>query len=290
METGRKYVVGIGEALWDVLPEGKKIGGAPANFAYHVSQFGLESRVVSAVGDDALGEEILENFMEKNLKCIVPKVAFPTGTVQVTVDPAGVPAYDIRQGVAWDNIPFTEELERLAGQTRAVCYGSLAQRSEVSRNTIRSFLEAMPDGDDIYRVFDINLRQQFYTEAVSEYCKRLTRFAQVTIRELPEKRTLAEEAELILKELRGYVIVLAVEGHKLSSESLAEKVKTLCDAGKEMTFVIGSSCGLDSKVKKTADYMLSFSDMTFPHQLMRVILCEQVYRAFMINSGSEYHK
>ena len=139
METGRKYVVGIGEALWDVLPEGKKIGGAPANFAYHVSQFGLESRVVSAVGDDALGEEILENFMEKNLKCIVPKVAFPTGTVQVTVDPAGVPAYDIRQGVAWDNIPFTEELERLAGQTRAVCYGSLAQRSEVSRNTIRGF-------------------------------------------------------------------------------------------------------------------------------------------------------
>ena len=134
------------------------------------------------------------------------------------------------------------------------------------------------------------LKEKFYTEAVTEYCKRLTRFAQVTIRELPEKRTLAEEAKLILKELRGYVIVLAVEGHKLSSESLAEKVKTLCDAGKEMTFVIGSSCGLDSKVKKAADYMLSFSDMTFPHQLMRVILCEQVYRAFMINSGSEYHK
>lgn len=134
------------------------------------------------------------------------------------------------------------------------------------------------------------LKEKFYSEAVSEYCKRLTRFAQVTIKELPEKRTLAEEGELILKELRGYVIVLAVEGHKLSSESLAEKVKTLCDAGKEMTFVIGSSCGLDSKVKNAADYLLSFSDMTFPHQLMRVILCEQVYRAFMINSGSEYHK
>ena len=134
------------------------------------------------------------------------------------------------------------------------------------------------------------LKEKFYAEAVSEYCKRMTRFAQVTIKELPEKRTLAEEGELILKELRGYVIVLAVEGHKLSSESLAEKVKTLCDAGKEMTFVIGSSCGLDSKVKNAADYLLSFSDMTFPHQLMRVILCEQVYRAFMINSGSEYHK
>ncbi len=166
MEAGRKYVVGIGEALWDVLPEGKKIGGAPANFAYHVSQFGLESRVVSAVGDDALGEEILTNFREKNLQCMVPKVAFPTGTVQVTVDAAGVPCYDIMQGVAWDNIPFTEELAKLAGQTCAVCFGSLAQRSEVSHNTIQSFLDAMSDGDGIYRIFDINLRQDFYNREI----------------------------------------------------------------------------------------------------------------------------
>ena len=134
------------------------------------------------------------------------------------------------------------------------------------------------------------LKEKFYSEAVSEYCKRLTRFAQVTIKELPEKRTLAEEGELILKELRGYVIVLAVEGHKLSSESLAEKVKTLCDAGKEMTFVIGSSCGLDSKVKNAADYLLSFSDMTFPHQLARVMLLEQIYRACAINNHTKYHK
>ena len=134
------------------------------------------------------------------------------------------------------------------------------------------------------------LKEKFYADAVAEYCKRLTRFAQVTVRELPEKRTLAEEGELISKELRGYVIVLAVEGHKLSSEGLAEKIKSLCDAGREMTFVIGSSCGLDGKVKAAADYLLSFSDMTFPHQLMRVILCEQIYPAFMISSGSEYHK
>ena len=166
MEADRKYVVGIGEALWDVLPEGKKIGGAPANFAYHVSQFGLESRVVSAVGDDALGEEILTNFREKNLQCMVPKVAFPTGTVQVTVDAAGVPCYDIMQGVAWDNIPFTEELAKLAGQTCAVCFGSLAQRSEFSHNTIQSFLDAMSDGDGIYRIFDINLRQDFYNREI----------------------------------------------------------------------------------------------------------------------------
>lgn len=166
MGTESKYVVGIGEALWDILPEGKKIGGAPANFAYHVSQFGLESRVVSAVGDDVLGEEILMNFRKKNLQCMVPKVAFPTGTVQVTVDAAGVPCYDIMQGVAWDNIPFTEELAKLAGQTCAVCFGSLAQRSEVSHNTIQSFLDAMSDGDGIYRIFDINLRQDFYNREI----------------------------------------------------------------------------------------------------------------------------
>ena len=134
------------------------------------------------------------------------------------------------------------------------------------------------------------LKEKFWAEAVAEYCKRLSRFAAVQIRELPERRTLAEEGEQIIRELHGYTVVLAVEGKKLSSESLAEKMKQLCDAGREMTFVIGSSCGLCPEVKEKADMLLSFSDMTFPHQLMRVILCEQIYRAFMINAGSEYHK
>lgn len=134
------------------------------------------------------------------------------------------------------------------------------------------------------------LKEKFFADAVAEYCKRLTRFAQVSIRELPEKRTLSEEADLILREMRGYVIALAVEGKQVSSPALAERIKALCDAGKEMTFVIGSSCGLDARVKQAANERLSFSEMTFPHQLMRVILCEQIYRAFMINAGSDYHK
>ena len=107
-------VVGMGEALWDVLPEGKKLGGAPANFAYHVSQFGLDSRVVSAVGDDKLGTEILDNFREKGLNCMIEKVPYPTGTVQVSLDDAGVPCYDIKEGVAWDNIPYTASLDDLS--------------------------------------------------------------------------------------------------------------------------------------------------------------------------------
>ena len=156
----------MGEALWDVLPEGKKLGGAPANFAYHVSQFGLESRVVSAVGQDKLGAEILENFRQKQLYGLIETVPYPTGTVQVELDAEGVPCYDIKEGVAWDNIPYTQALEGLASQTRAVCFGSLAQRSIVSRQTIHRFLDAMPDDADTLRIFDINLRQGFYTKEI----------------------------------------------------------------------------------------------------------------------------
>lgn len=159
-------VVGMGEALWDVLPEGKKIGGAPANFAYHVSQFGLNSRVVSAVGEDKLGTEILDNFRTKQLNCMIETVPYPTGTVQVELDAEGVPCYDIKEGVAWDNIPFTPALADLARQTRAVCFGSLAQRSVVSRQTINSFLDAMPQDDNVLKIFDVNLRQSFYTKEI----------------------------------------------------------------------------------------------------------------------------
>lgn len=159
-------VVGMGEALWDVLPEGKKIGGAPANFAYHVSQFGLDSAVVSAIGDDHLGAEIVENFDEKHLNHHLAIVPYPTGTVQVELDDAGVPSYEIKENVAWDNIPFTDDLKELAHHTKAVCFGSLAQRSVVSRETINSFLDEMPIDEDSLVVFDVNMRQGFYTKEI----------------------------------------------------------------------------------------------------------------------------
>ncbi len=157
-------VIGMGEALWDVLPEGKKIGGAPANFAYHVSQFGLPSCVVSAVGDDPLGNEIIENFTSKGLTHQIERVPYPTGTVQVEVDQAGIPRYEIKENVAWDNIPYTDTLEQLAKRTTAVCFGSLAQRNVVSRNTINRFLDAIPAENKPLIVFDVNLRQGFYNK------------------------------------------------------------------------------------------------------------------------------
>ena len=161
-------VVGMGEALWDVLPEGKKIGGAPANFAYHVSQFGLDSRACSAIGDDPLGKELVENFDRQNVKYILQTVPYPTGTVQVELDPNGVPVYDIKENVAWDNIGFTPELEELAKETSAICFGSLAQRNVVSRETINKFLDAIPEENDPLIVFDVNLRQGFYTKEILE--------------------------------------------------------------------------------------------------------------------------
>ena len=160
----KQYIVGLGEALWDCLPEGKKIGGAPANFAFHAGQFGHDSIAISAIGNDKLGEETLAEFDKKHVNYLMPMVDYPTGTVQVTLDEAGIPTYEIKEGVAWDNIPFTSEIEEVAKNCRAVCFGSLAQRSSVSRNTIQQFLDATPD--DCLKIFDINLRQNFYNENI----------------------------------------------------------------------------------------------------------------------------
>ena len=169
----KDIVVGLGELLWDMLPEGRKLGGAPANFAYHASQFGFESYAVSSVGNDPLGREILDILKTKNLDRYVSCVDYPTGTVQVELDSAGVPRYEIRQGVAWDNIPYSSELKDLAMRTKAVCFGSLAQRSSVSRETIDRFLDDMPDGDGRLKIFDINLRQNFYDK--DTVCKSLSK-------------------------------------------------------------------------------------------------------------------
>ncbi len=161
-----RLVIGIGEALWDMLPEGKKLGGAPANFAFHAGQFGLESMAVSAIGLDPLGEEIAKELEEHGLPFHLDRIDYPTGTVQVTLDSNGIPQYEIKEDVAWDNIPYTKELADLAGRAQAVCFGSLAQRSPVSRETIGWFLDAVPE--DCLKVFDINLRQSFYSKEIIE--------------------------------------------------------------------------------------------------------------------------
>ncbi len=162
----KRYVVGLGEVLWDVLPEGKKLGGAPANFAYHAGQFlGQNNTIaISALGEDRLADETIDALREHGLNDLLPRVPYPTGTVQVQLDEQGIPTYDIRENVAWDNIPFDDDIAAIARNCRAVCFGSLAQRNIVSRDTIHRFLDATPD--DCVKIFDINLRQQFYTKEI----------------------------------------------------------------------------------------------------------------------------
>lgn len=134
------------------------------------------------------------------------------------------------------------------------------------------------------------IKEEYLRSACAEYVKRLSRFCKLEIKELAEGRTIREEAPSVLNVAKGYKIALCVEGETLSSPALADRIKKLTDRGEEISFIIGSSCGLDESVKQSADLRLSFSPMTFPHQLMRVILLEQIYRSFMIISGSEYHK
>lgn len=178
----KRFVVGLGEALWDVLPEGKKIGGAPANFAYHAAQQGLDTIAVSALGKDELGDETLKTFNENGLTYLMPRVDYPTGTVQVELDSEGVPTYDIKEGVAWDNIPLSQEMLDIAKNAKAVCFGSLAQRNDVSRHSIQEFLKNTPK--DCLSIFDINLRQNFYTKEVIEDSLKLCNILKINDEEL----------------------------------------------------------------------------------------------------------
>ena len=218
-----KYIVGMGEALWDCLPEGRKIGGAPANFAYHAAQFGFNSLAVSAIGNDELGDEIVETFNQNNLKYRLERVDFPTGTVQVTLDEKGIPCYEIMENVAWDNIPYSPELEEVAKNCVAVCFGSLAQRNSVSKETINRFLDAMPETEDVLKVFDINLRQHFYCKETIENSLNKCNILKINDEELVivsemfgyEKNLSQEEAcRRILNEynLRMLILTCGTEG------------------------------------------------------------------------------
>ena len=177
----RKVIVGIGEILWDLLPSGKALGGAPANFAYHAQRLGEEGWAVSAVGDDPLGREILDIVDGKGLHHIISAVGQPTGTVEVTLDARGVPSYNIKEGVAWDNIPFTPEMEALAQRADAVCFGSLVQRMASRASVLRFLRAARPD---CLKVFDINLRQHYYSREVLEESLQLADILKINDEEI----------------------------------------------------------------------------------------------------------
>jgi len=159
-------MVGLGEILWDILPEGRQLGGAPANFAYHGAALGARGVPVSRIGDDDLGREAIAACERLGLDSVHIQTdgRHPTGTVEVSVDDDGMPEYTIAQGAAWDYIHWEPELRALAKHADVICFGSLAQRSKVSRETIWRFLECAGCNSKI--VFDVNLRGDFYNAEI----------------------------------------------------------------------------------------------------------------------------
>ncbi|MBR4480011.1 MAG: carbohydrate kinase [Bacteroidales bacterium] len=223
----KKTIVGIGEILWDMLPSGKALGGAPANFAYHAGRLGEEGWAVSAVGDDALGREILELVASKGLHSMIAVTDKPTGTVQVELDDRGVPAYSIMEDVAWDNIPFTPEMEELAKRADAVCFGSLVQRMN-SRPSVMRFIRAMRP--DALKVFDINLRQHYYSSEVLEESLMLADILKINdeeIRIVAGMLGLSDDAVTACRELIGSFglrLVILTKGPEGSEVITADKV------------------------------------------------------------------
>ena len=223
----KKTIVGIGEILWDMLPSGKALGGAPANFAYHAGRLGEEGWAVSAVGDDALGREILDLVKSKGLRNLIAVTDKPTGTVQVELDDRGVPAYNIMEDVAWDNIPFTPEMEELAKRADAVCFGSLVQRMN-SRPSVMRFIRAMRP--DALKVFDINLRQHYYSCEVIEESLMLADILKINdeeIRIVAGMLGLSDDAVTACRELIGSFglrLVILTKGPEGSEVITADKV------------------------------------------------------------------
>lgn len=161
----KPIVAGIGELLWDLLPSGKQLGGAPCNFAFHAMQAGCESYVISAVGQDELGAELIKTLNHLGLSDqYIQKNNYPTSTVTISLDGQGHPDYTIHEQVAWDHIQLNAKTLELASELDAVCFGSLAQRNSESEHSIVSLISATKPG--CLKVFDINLRQQYYTKEI----------------------------------------------------------------------------------------------------------------------------
>jgi len=159
-------VVALGEILWDIFPQGPRLGGAPANFACHVAALGGDARLVSGLGNDDLGKEAAQLLKQHrvNIDLVLRTSAFPTGTVQVNVDEQGHPSYEFGTDQAWDHLEWTDQLAQLAHHLDAVCFGTLGQRAEQSQLTIQRFVAATESS--ALRILDINLRPPFYEDAV----------------------------------------------------------------------------------------------------------------------------
>lgn len=183
--TVPRRILALGEVLWDLLPAGKQLGGAPANFTYQCRSLGADAWLVTRIGDDGLGREVLERFRVLDIPSDTVQVdpAFPTGTVDVTLADDGQPRYTIRTDVAWDRIEADAIALARASSADAICFGSLAQRDEPSRSAIRTLLGAARP--DALRICDVNLRSPFVDRDVIEQSLALAGALKLNDQELP---------------------------------------------------------------------------------------------------------
>lgn len=259
----QSLIVTIGEVLWDMFPDGTCFGGAPGNLACHAAMLGAEAIVLSGVGQDKLGDEALAHLRERgvNADYMAQISDFPTGTVQVSLDAAGKPKFDICRDVAWDNIPWTDALIDLAGRADAVVFGTLGQRGAVSRATTRRLLEHMPER--VLRILDINLRPPDYDDAVILESLELANALKLSDDEIGEVAKVCglsgSHSEIVegLKQRFGLRLVVMTRGSKgallfdenrcSETEGIAVTVKDTVGAGDSFTAVtvVGYLRGLD---------------------------------------------
>ena len=239
----KPIVIALGEILWDMLPTGKRAGGAPVNFAYHASQNGAESYAISAVGNDELGAELLNDAHKAGINTLVQTNEYPTGTVAVALT-NGIPEYTIVQNVAWDHIGYTDELAEAVSKADAICFGTLAQRGEVSHRTTCAMVETVPA--DAYRIYDINLRQHFYSKELIDRSLRIANVLKINDDELvrlQEMFALPEDTDAACRQLaEQYALrmVVLTGGDRFSSIYTRECISTLPTPRVEVVDTVGA--------------------------------------------------
>lgn len=224
----KKHIVGIGEVLWDMLPSGRRAGGAPANFAYFASQLGHDGIIVSAVGNDHAGHDLLKCIIDSGLTSkVMISCCYPTGKVDIDVDDKGVPTYSILNDTAYDYIFYTKDIDRMAVSADAVCFGTLAQRSAASRATIRHFLDRT--SPECIRVFDVNFREHFYSREVVEESLKLCDILKINADEEEEiKRLIGISADEIFEKygLTHLIVTYGENGSRVKDISGESRLPT----------------------------------------------------------------
>ena len=217
-------VIGLGEVLWDLLPAGRQLGGAPANFSYQAGALGAHAMMVTRVGNDDLGREVIERFRKMKLPSATVQVdpVRPTGTVTVTLNEKGVPQYAFADDTAWEQLAATHSALTAISGAHAVCFGTLGQRNPVARKAIQQLVAAAPA--DALRIFDINLRLDFYSREMIEQSLRLSNVLKLNDEELTVLTDMFSLQGTVRQRIEWFVRTFGLKAVVLTSGSLGSLI------------------------------------------------------------------